>query len=147
MMFDEIWRMQRKSQKLNRAYLKKVEELRNQGQSEVQIDMLVDEDRNDIMSLDMDLAYMLNDRLVTEAYKLRVPTPSREDKEMWHDFFGRPYLTDKGYSELRSRIRQEKKERLDHRMMWVKDVLIPILSALSVIGSLIVAYTALKLKH
>jgi hypothetical protein len=147
MMFDEIWRMRRKSKKLNRAYSKQLESLRHQGSNEQQIDMLLENDRVDIMNLDIELRYALSDQIVNEAYNLKVPVPTRSDETLWTPAFGRPHLTDKGYDNLRSQIRKETKDRLDHRMMWVKDVVIPILSALSVIGSLIVAYTALKLKH
>lgn len=148
MIFDEIWRMQRRLNKLNKAYLKHVESLRrDHKQTEEEIDMLMDDERNAVNELSINLNYAQSDALVDTAYTLKVPLPARTDKELWTDFFGRHYLTNKGYSELRTRIRQEKKETLEHRMRWVKDVIIPILSALSVIGSLIVAYTALKLKH
>lgn len=148
MIFDEIWRMQRRLNRMSKAYFKQIESLRRRHKkTEEQIDMITDSDRINLDELSLHINYAQSDAITDEAYKLKIPLPTRTDKEAWDDFFGRPYLTNKGYSELRSKIRQEKNERMDHRMKWVKDVVIPILSALSVLGSLIVAYTALKLKH
>jgi hypothetical protein len=98
---------------MSKAYFRQVESLRrDHKQTQEQIDMVTDEDRIDLDELVMPLR--------TKPHKLKIPLPARTDRESWDDFFGRPYLTNKGYSELRSKIRQGKNERMDHRMKWAR---------------------------
>jgi hypothetical protein len=148
MIFDEIWKMQRRLNKLNKAYLKRVESLRrDHKQTEEEIDMLMDDERNAVNELSININYAQSDALVDAAYSLKVPMPARTDEESWNEFFGRPYLTNKGYSDLRSKIRQERKDRRETVTAIVKDIISPIGALIISILSLLIAYAAVKLKH
>lgn len=142
-----IWRLRRQQRILSTAYSITVKGLRAENKSESDIDILVDEQRNELYHLDVDIAYAESDALIAKAVRLKVPTPPKTDVESWETFFGIPYLTHTGYDKLRSRIRQEKKERREAVTAIVKDIISPIGSLIISILSLLIAYAALHLKH
>jgi hypothetical protein len=146
-MFDEIWKLRRKEKKLSAAYFQEVERLRDQGASEEEIDMTMDDARNTLNQLQLDIDYAESDALLEKAAKLKVPRPPKNDEESWETFYGKGFLTQVGYDKLRSRIRQEKKERREYLTAIVKDLVVPISTIIISIISLLIAYTALKLKH
>jgi len=146
MIFDELWRKQWHRDKLQRFYDKEIGKLAK-AKDHREAEELRQEAAHYVHEADQDLDFMRSWMLIKRARRLQVPLPPYSDKQAWHDFWGRISLTPKAYDDLRNAIRKEEGQRLEHRMRWVKEVIIPILSALSVIGSLIVAYTALKLKH
>lgn len=145
MILDEIWRMQRKHARLLKAYYKKKEQLRREC-PEHYGEMLTDEEA-DMGNLSTEIMIAQSEALKNEAYDLRVPIPPHDDKEAWNDFFGPQILTAKGYSELRSKIRQEKKERRETFVAIIKDIISPIGALIISILSLLIAYAALHLKR
>lgn len=70
--------------------------------------------------------------LISIADKLSLPTPPiTEKEERWEEsgFSGRHVLTNKGITELRSLIRQEKRERYELMFRWVS-ILIGLIGAI-----------------
>lgn len=63
-----------------------------------------------------EIAWLVTSYLLSKANKRFLPYPSyREGEDPWErgHFTGKRYLTEKGISELRSRIRKEDRERFD----------------------------------
>jgi hypothetical protein len=143
---DEIWRMQRSERKLARVYYKRIENLRKDKQDEQQIALMTSEDVTTLSQLEMDIVFAESQKLTQEAQRLKVPLPERND-DAWNAFFDHSSLTPKGYADLRSRIRLEKKERREIVTTLVKDIISPIGGIIISILSLLIAYAALKLKH
>jgi hypothetical protein len=148
MIFDEIWRMERRQNRRTKIFFKQIEVLKKDyKKTPEQIDIITEEAGIRLNELSLHLDYAKSDAIIKEAYRLKVPTPSKTDKEAWDDFFGRPYLTNRGYSDLRSKIRQERKERRETATAIVKDIISPLGALIISILSLMIAYAALKLKH
>jgi hypothetical protein len=145
MVFDEIWRMQRKHERLFRAYKKKVETIKREHPDHWGA-MMLDEE-SELNELSMNISITLSESLKQEAYSLRVPLPSDDDKTSWSEFFGPRILTTKGIADLRSRIRQERKERREVATAIIKDIFVPLATITISILSLLIAYAALKLKR
>jgi hypothetical protein len=81
--------------------------------------------------------------LVAAAKRLDVPIPN--DKDVWRTSEEQDrYLTPQAQHDLHKAIRQEKDDRITHRMKLVKEVVIPIVTF--IIG-LITAYIAMKRNH
>ena len=145
MIFDEIWRMQRKSARLLKAYYKKRDQLHREYPQHYGA-MLTDEEA-EMGNLDTEILIAQSEALKNEAYDLRVPLAPHYDTESWDDFYGPQILTPKAYSDLRSKIRQEKKERRETFTAIIKDIVSPIGALIISILSLLIAYAALHLKH
>jgi hypothetical protein len=147
MIFDNVWKLRRKERKLSAAYFREVESLRKQGASETDIDMKLDNERNDLNDMQVSITYAESDALLEQAAKLKVPRPSKSDEESWDTFYGKGFLTHVGYDKLHSRIRQEKKERRESVTSIIKDIISPLGALIISILSLLIAYAAVKLKH
>ena|SRR5579864_3622106 len=145
MIFDEIWRMRRRENKLARAYLRMKERLRR-NHNEEHIGQTLAEAEGDLCQIEMEIMFAESQALTERAQRLKVPLPERTD-ESWNSVFDHQCLTPKGYSDLRSKIRQEQKERRETMIAIMKDIVSPIGSLIISILSLLIAYAALKLKH
>lgn len=139
--------MQRRLNKMTRAYHTKVESLRKQDHTQQQVALMIADDEAELSELDMNISIAHSDALVRRARHLKVPIPSHSDKDAWDDFFGPTILTPKAYADLRSKIRQERKERRETVTAIVKDIISPLGALIISIMSLLIAYAALKLKH
>jgi hypothetical protein len=146
MIFDEIWRMRRRQNKLLRVYRQK-ERILRKNYTEEEIDSILQSYQAQFGDLGVSIKIAESDVLVGRAQTLKVPLPSRSDKEAWDDFFGPEILTPRAYASLRSAIRQEQKERKEAVVSVVKDIVSPIGGLIISILSLLIAYAALKLKH
>jgi hypothetical protein len=144
---NKISRMRQQERRLYAAYLEKVERLRAENKTETDIDMIMGDERNTLSQLEVDIVYAESDALIAKAAKLKVPSPPKNDEESWNTFYGVPYLTHAGYAKLRSRIRQEKKERREAITAIIKDIISPLGALIISILSLLIAYAALKFKH
>lgn len=87
-------------------------------------------------------------QLIRTANRLGLPVP--EGDESWtssfHGKFGK-HLTVAAQVELRQAIRQEQKELREKWMGMVKDVVVPLGGIVISILSLLIAYSALHMKH
>jgi hypothetical protein len=147
MIFDNVWKLRRKERKLSADYFGEVELLRSQGASATDVDMRLDEERNTLNDLQVQITYAESDALLERAARLKVPRPPKTDEESWDTFYGTAYLTHAGYDKLRARIRQERKEHREAITSIIKDIISPIGALIISILSLLIAYAALKLKH
>lgn len=146
-MSDNVSKLRRKEKKLSADYFREVESLRSQGASPTDIDMKLDEERNTLNNLQVEITYAESDALLEQAARLKVPRPAKNDAESWDTFYGSAYLTHAGYDKLRARIRQERKERREAITSIIKDIISPLGALIISILSLLIAYAALKLKH
>ncbi len=147
MIFDAMWRLEQKRDKTQRGYDREILKA-VKAKDYKEADGFKEEAAHFYSTANDEIDALKSRKLVSHAIRLKVPRPSFEDKEAWEQFTYYGYvLTDKGYNDLRSSIMAFQNARTEHQMRWVKGVLIPIINALSVVGSLIIAYTALKLKH
>jgi hypothetical protein len=81
--------------------------------------------------------------LVAAAERLDVPVSY--DKDIWRTSEEQDrYLTPQAQHGLHKAIRLEKDDRLTHRMKWVKEVVIPVVTFLL---GLMTAYVAMKRNH
>jgi hypothetical protein len=74
--------------------------------------------------------------LVNRAYCYNLPVPSRDEEEAWEPDWH--YLHPAHFAKLRTTIREEEKARREQILAWI-----PLISALTGIGGVIVAILAL----
>lgn len=99
--------------------------------------------QDELMSWEQSLWSRRTIALVKEAKRLDVPV--NYDKEVWRTSEEQDrYLTPQAQHDLHKAIRQEKDDRITHRMKLVKEVVIPIVTF---ILGLITAYVAMKRNH
>jgi hypothetical protein len=148
--FDELWRLERRLVALQSARSRTLKRLREEQGSQLpfinahekaaweksigQTDILRDE-----------IERVKTTRLLKRANRLGLPVPSLTShpisSDTWKETRIAPghisyHLSRAAQSELRSRIRLEEKERREAVAFWVKDVLVPMLSVvLGIIGA------------
>jgi hypothetical protein len=134
-----VRKLQREIDHTRRGYDWDVERLTQNGASQDEIQGLL---QNASFETDMaqeQIQIILSAGLFHEANRLGIPGPRYTDldSDQWEQGHnGQIYLSLKGQSELRSRIRQEEKERREATAFWVKDILVPVLSVLlGIIGA------------
>jgi hypothetical protein len=90
---------------------------------------------------------LISRKLIIKAERLGVPLP--KDEGVWQETEDDSsiYLTKEGQHELRKIIRQEAEDSMRNRMLFVKEVVIPVGSFIIAVLSLLITYAALKLKH
>lgn len=131
--------LQREVDRIKRDYDRDVERLTQKGASHDEIHGLLQEASFETDMAQEQIQIVLSARLFHEANRLGIPSPryTDPDSDLWEQSHnGQVYLSLKGQSELRSRIRQEQKERREATAFWVKDILVPVLSVLlGIIGA------------
>jgi histidinol phosphatase-like enzyme len=146
MIFDELWRQQRACRKSEKFYKKAIQKLLKAGKQKEAQEM--EEEASFIVGdCHRDLGFAVTRAIVKEAQYLRVPLPEYSDKESWDNFYGYWTLNPKAYDDLRKRIRQERKERREIWISWVKDVIAPLGGIAISIISLLIAYAALNIRR
>lgn len=97
--------------------------------------------RHEIWTLDTEIKELKTDRMYEVTRRLSVPLPDRNDGEFWEETYQtkRQVLTDKGYSVLRTAIRQERRERTDWIRTW--------LPTITAVVSALAAWAAVLWKH
>ena len=145
MIFDEIWRKELKCRKLAKSYDKEIRKFHEAKdyESEQQLEA---EASTEIQYCEAEIQLAASRALARDARRLNVPLPVYSDAAMWEKVLGEFYaLTPQGYADLRTAIRQERKERREVWMAWIKDVVVPIGGIVISILSLMIAYAALKI--
>lgn len=137
-------RLQKKQTKITTEYNKQIDEARQKkNQAEVKkLSQLVIYEY-DIVERDIEITrsrYYIN-----EANRLVIPIPAYDDKEIWDDKFrGRGVLTKKGTAEIRSLIRQEKKEKMELIQTIIKTIIVPLTGIIGALTGLLAIIFALK---
>jgi hypothetical protein len=152
MIFDKIWRLQRKLSAIDIDTYNEVQKMRKNACSSEEIGSYAVRIYTKRLALEERLQFLRGRRLIIEAERLGLPIPSHDDKANWMSgFTNRPatytYLSIAAQAQLRRAIRQEKKERREIWTTVVKDIITPIGGIVISILSLMIAYAALKLKH
>jgi hypothetical protein len=152
MIFDELWRMERRQQKSKREFERKYKLMQQRKESREELNTAAEEAMMDDCNFYDDIETIKSSRLLGRANRLGLPTPeSNGDTERWRrSYSGSFYLTRTAQAELRSRIRVEEKERREDRAFWVKDVFVPLFSVgigfLGAAAGVIAAFIALRRK-
>jgi hypothetical protein len=138
MIFDELWRKECKCNKLQRSYDKDIK-LAIKEKNYKRAEELKEEAAHFVSGHYDEIDALRSRKLVKQAIKLQIPRPNFQDETSWTHWYYGYVLTDKAYNELRSLIMKFQSERLEHRMRWVKIVLIPV--GTFIIGVLATYYT------
>jgi hypothetical protein len=125
MIFDEIWRKEWKRNRMQRSYDRDIK-LATKEKNHKHAEDLKEEGAHFWSGHNDEIDALRSRKLVAQAIRLRIPRPDYTDETSWTNWYYGYVLTDKGYNELRSRIMKFQSERLEHRMRWVKIVLIPL---------------------
>lgn len=125
MIFDEIWRLEWKRNNLQRSYDKDIKKCKK-AKNHHRADELDQEAAHFYSGATDQINALRSQKLVKKAIDLKIPTPDYSDETSWTNWYYGYVLTDKAYDELRARIMKFTDYRLEHRMRWVKLVLIPI---------------------
>ncbi len=156
MIFDELWRAERKAKKARKRLREHYDPLLEAAKKEKN-----DEKHERIfydLKLELDLIdepeSIRTNRLVKRAKKLGIPFPPRpnphaqdaDDNEFWemNRSTGEMYLSDKGEFELTRECRKEETESLEHKMRLVNQVAIPLTGLIGAIMGLIALVHSLK---
>lgn len=155
MIFDELWRAERRTKKkakrIKETYLPLLEAAKKEDEEKYQstlADFFFESDLND------EAASLRTDRLVKRARKLGIPIPAKPNpwatdpvnNVSWefNSTTGNFYLSDKAELELTREVRKEELERLQHQMRWVSQVIIPLIGLIGAIMGLISLIHSLK---
>lgn len=169
MIFDKLWRAERKSRELDRQLREQFEPLLQKAHKATYEND--NQRQNAIVSIQMewDFEKEFNDTVdvvsteitVRKARKLGIPLPPRPPdptdydltKDLWYTsgVTGNTVLTEIGQHQLRQAIRKEQQDRLQHRMRYVSVVAAPIVSFLlaliGLIGTLIGYIAVRRMPH
>lgn len=120
-MFDAIkyrWKLRKLEKEYNRIH-KNYAKL-SKGLSGVKLADLHSEEGSEICPVLEKIDALKTKRFCQIANRLMVPLPDYKDKDLWQEpyYWSSRILTDKGFSELRKLIRQEKKERREVFGFW-----------------------------
>ena len=91
------------------------------GLSGTELQELHADESSEVSPLLEDIEVLKTRRFVKIADRLMVPLPDRNDEELWEDSTcgTTKVLTAKGYWELKTLIRQDKRERSQLALMWL----------------------------
>ena len=117
------WRLHkllRNESKINNDFKNQLKYLKKQGKTD-EIEELRSISSVDFFLNKEEIQNLITTRLNEIANKLVLELPDYEDKQMWHESIytmDQSVLTEKGIEALRSKIRAEKRERIDIFIRW-----------------------------
>jgi hypothetical protein len=134
MIFDKLWRLQRRRKKLAHLYEPDIDKAKKENRHE-DYESLVSEYQTEGNLLNDDLQIAQTFRLIRDAENHGIPTPPYSDQTAWEVGYhpGKTYLSVAAQHEIRKAIREERAARRDYWVGWIKDVAAPLVS---VIGAL-----------
>jgi hypothetical protein len=146
MIFDAIRRSQWRRDWYIFTTNRQIKALRKAAKHE-EANLLQHEMSHELQLWHMHIQALISRKLIIKAERLGVPLP--KDESVWQETEedSSIYLTKEGQHELRKAIRQEAEDSLKNRMLFVKEVVIPLGSFIIAGLSLLITYAALKLKH
>jgi hypothetical protein len=148
MIFDKIWWLRRKRNRLNRVGMSRIIQLAQNATDQKEIWAVIHKEWSGYQANEEEMLHYRSKLLMNEAEHLGLPVPRGDDKfDTGLISKGLHYLKVEVQAQLRKDIRQEKKERRETVTAIVKDVISPLGSLIISILSLMIAYAALKLKH
>lgn len=142
MVLDSLWRSKWRRNRYDKKTTREVKRLREAKNYE-KANELEYEAEDELRSWEKSIWSRRTQVLIAFAKRLDVPVPN--DKDVWRTSEeNERYLAPEAQHELHKAIRQEKDDRLNHRMRWVKQVIIPVVSF---ILGLVTAYFGMKSKR
>jgi hypothetical protein len=133
---DKLWRLEWQIARTMRVHDRTIKRLKQRKASSEEIEMEAQEASWDSDTIRDEIESIKSFHLIGRAIRLGLPTPrfkavEADEDETWErGITGKYYLSRAAQTELRSRIRLEKKEQREVTAFWVKDVLVPALSVL-----------------
>lgn len=111
-----LWRLHRQREQLRRSYAKDLEQARARKAKREEIDEIQSGEMHEHELIDSEIAELTNVYWIREAEKRLVPRPDYNDKSNWKEdrVTGRPWLSDKAISQLRSEVRRERREAWEY---------------------------------
>jgi hypothetical protein len=156
MIFDELWRAERKARKARKRLREQYHPLLDAAKKEKNQEKYGGLVSEYLFQLDLsdEPETIRTNRLVKRAKKLGIPFPpppnphsqDADDNEFWemNRSTGEMYLSDKGEFELTRECRKEELESLDHKMRLVNQIAIPLTGLIGAIMGLIALVHSLK---
>ena len=141
MILDKLWRLDWQSKRCTRALRRDIKRLKQSQAGRDQIEAAIQDTVWERDTLLDEIQGTKSFYLIGQANRLGLPTPPRfrlspDDAELpyedgpWERGYTSTYcLSRTAQFDLRSRIRLEKKERLEVITSWVKDILVPMTTA------------------
>ncbi len=144
MIFDALWRAQRKRRQLDRLFRRLTSKAEKEKRRD-DVESLVAEHGFERDLVNDTINALESSRIQERAERLGIPVPKYStDNEAWEKGF-QPnvvYLSLKTRAELRTQLRKERRERVEYCTLVVKDLIVPlvgligaIIGLISVIGS------------
>lgn len=127
-----LCKLQRERNKESKALFKLIEEAKKKGSQKIANDVYQTESVN-LNIIDGELVYLKTRYLISIAENMSLPTPELNEKYgMWEEshYTDKWQLTNKGITEIRRLIRQERKEKLEFVSHWAT-ILIGIIGAIT----------------
>ena len=127
-----LYKLQRERNKERKTLFKLIEETKKKDGQKIANEMYQTESVN-LNIIDGELIYLKTRYLISIAEKMSLPTPRLNEKDgMWEEshYTNKWQLTNKGITEIRKLIRQERKEKLELVSHWAT-ILIGIIGAIT----------------
>ena len=118
----ELRRLQRRKEKTRKLHKKLLDEAREQKKNREEIEKIAHDEGSVIDYIDDEITQLQSRYLFRQAEKYLIPLPEFKTHDgAWEkaDFTERLRLTPHALSELRTAVRQEKKERREHWQTWL----------------------------
>ena len=112
----KLTKLFRQKEAIRSAYADDIRKARKEGKPSDDIQFLEHSSYFEESMVDEEISILATDNLIRKARRRFVPTPSRDDDGMWEQcdtISNRYVLTSKGISELRSSLRNERKEQVE----------------------------------
>lgn len=117
----ELYKLNSQRDKEKKSLDKLVDKARKDGGYDAAIEVYQMESV-DFHIIDDEISYLKTRHLISKAEKMSLPTPRIADEDgLWEQssYIGKWYLTNKGITEIRRLIRQERKENFELVSHWV----------------------------
>jgi hypothetical protein len=134
-----LYRLERRLERVERDYHKRYEDRKRKGIGKPEDDYGLQPDwMFDTGFLSEEIENLFTNSLISEARRLRVPVPPRDENEWWtRQQYTRGWtLTEEGIARIRAAVRLERKERREAILAWA-----PLVSALTGLIGVVMAFT------
>jgi hypothetical protein len=116
----KIWQLERAVKAAEQGTERAIQRARARNAPE-EIDAIIGGSNQDVLRYKIRVA--LSEYLVSEAYRLFIPLPDRDNNDLWDITDTDEHVLNRdGINELRSAIRAEKKARAERFLMWMPSI-------------------------
>jgi len=116
-----LWCLQWQKRRVQRLYRKDLKEARRQKRGRDEVEQIIQAEMSETDFIDDEILRLVTQHLLQEVAKNLLPRPDFSAEGMWveSNITGRRHLSPEGISELRAKIRQERRERSENVRMWL----------------------------